>query len=253
MAQNILYDPGFEMSVVVTDPAAPNSGDAVRWNNMTGIALVDEGDGGNAATETTVNFGDFIADIPVTGEAGAIAVGDKLYYDDAIDGLNNDAQNGYFFGYAREVVEDAATTTIEVWHPGQALAGALTERDLAKVAADNAVAGIPVLHQIAVAGGAAANEDIVVNSKVKVIDAWAQHTGGAGEASDTIQLFNGANAISDAIAWSGADNVLVRAGTLNDANTEIAAGGTLRVTTVDDDSGDDVGAGIVYVLCVPVA
>ena len=28
------------------------------------------------------------------------------------------------------------------------------------------------------------------------------------------------------------------------------AGGTLRVTTTDDDSGDDVGTGVVYVLAV---
>lgn len=253
MATNILYDPGFNMSVVVSDPATPSSGDAVRWNDMTGIALTDEGDGGNATGYTTVNFGGFIADIPVTAEAGAIAAGDKVYYDDAIDGLNNDSKNGYFYGYAREAVADTETTTIEVWHPGQPLKGDLTERDLAKVANDNAVAGLPVLHVIAVAGGAAANEDIIVNSKVRVIDAWAQHTGGAGEASDTIQLFNGANAISDAMAWSGADNAIVRAATLDDAYSEVAAGGTLRATTTDSDAGDDVGAGLVYVLCIPVA
>ncbi len=34
---------------------------------------------------------------------------------------------------------------------------------------------------------------------------------------------------------------------------EIAAAGTLRITTVDDDSGSDVGAGIVYILAIPVA
>jgi len=88
---------------------------------------------------------------------------------------------------------------------------------------------------------------------VRVIDVWAVHTGGAGEASDTIQVLNGTNAITDAMDWSGADNAIVRAGEINDANHEIAAAGTLRVTTTDDDAGDDVGAGKVYVLCMVVA
>ena len=53
--------------------------------------------------------------------------------------------------------------------------------------------------------------------------------------------------------WSGADNTIVRAGEIDDANHEIAAAGTLRVTTTDDDAGNDVGAGKVYVLCMVVA
>jgi len=39
----------------------------------------------------------------------------------------------------------------------------------------------------------------------------------------------------------------------DDAQYEIADSGTLRVTTVDNDAGDDVGAGTVYVLAMPVA
>lgn len=118
---------------------------------------------------------------------------------------------------------------------------------------DSTVGALPILFTVAVAGGAAANEDITVAQKLRVIDAWAQHTGGAGEASDTIQVFNGANAISDAMDWSGVDNAVVRAASLDDAYTAIAKGGTLRVTTTDNDAGDDVGAGLVYVLAIPVA
>lgn len=108
---------------------------------------------------------------------------------------------------------------------------------------------LPVLYSVTVDGGAAADDDITIAEKVKVIDVWAVHTGGAGEASDTLTVKNATNAISDAMAWTGADKAVVRAGTLDDAYTTIAAGGTLRVTTTDDDAQNDVGAGVVYVLC----
>lgn len=110
-----------------------------------------------------------------------------------------------------------------------------------------------VVHAIAIGAGAAADHDVTVDHKIKVIDAWAQHEGGAGEANDTIQVKSGANAITDAMSWAGADNAIVRATTIDDANATIAASGTLRVTTTDDDSGTDVGAGTCYVLCVRVA
>ena len=123
MAKNLILQPGYQFKVVVTDPAAPNSGDAVRYGNMTGVALLDEGDGGVAATETVVDFGPAIWDLPVTAESGAIAVGDALYYDDAIDGLNNDSAE-YFFGFALEAVA-SGTDTINVIHCPSPGAGTL--------------------------------------------------------------------------------------------------------------------------------
>ncbi len=278
MAKNIVYDPGYNLSVVVTDPATPKSGDAVRFGSLTGIALTDEGKGGNEATKTSCNFGPFVADLPVVAEAAAINVGDALFYDDAIDGVNNDAVNGYFYGFALEAIGNGLTDTINVLHtpsPGAGTLandsvttakipnGAVTEVKIAaatltgliaKVVTDaNVIGGLPVLHRINIAGGAAGNTDVVLTHKTRVIDAWVVHTGGAGEANDTIQVKNGANAISNAMDWSGADAALVRAASIDDAQHEIAAGGTLRVTTTDDDAGGDVGAGIVYVLGIRVA
>ena len=123
-----------------------------------------------------------------------------------------------------------------------------------KFAADaNVIGAVPVLHRIAVDGGAAENVDVVLTHKTRIIDARAVHTGGAGDTSDTIQVKNGTSAITNAMDWSGADKALVRAAEIDDAAHEIAAGGTLRIATVDGDGGDNVGAGIVYVLGLRVA
>ncbi len=129
----------------------------------------------------------------------------------------------------------------------------LTADEVANVAASNATGGIPVLFVVPVAGGEAGDVDVTMAPKVRVVDAWAVHTGGAGEESDTLQVKNGTSAITDAMSWAGADNTVVRAASIDDSKHEIAAGGTLRVTTTDSDEGDDVGAGLVYVLAVRVA
>jgi hypothetical protein len=124
---------------------------------------------------------------------------------------------------------------------------------VAKVMAeDNIIGAIPVIHAVAIAGGAAADKDVVLTHKTRILEVWAVHRGGGGEANDTIQVKNGANAITDAMAWSDSDTVIVRAASIDDSQYEIAAGGTLRVTTVDDDGGGDVGAGVVFVLGVRV-
>lgn len=131
--------------------------------------------------------------------------------------------------------------------------GVLDGSNVKNVTEDAVIGGIPILFAVAVAGGEAGNEDVVSTHKVRVIDVWAIHEGGAGEVSDTLQIFNGANALTDAMDWAGADQAVVRALEIDDAYHEIAAGGTLRVTTTDADAGDDVGAGVVYVLALRVA
>ncbi len=138
---------------------------------------------------------------------------------------------------------------IEVGAAGAGLTGLVAKF----VANANVIGGFPVLHRIDIAGGAAGNVDVTLTHKTRIIDVWAVHTGGAGETSDTIQVKNGTNAITDAMSWAGADTAIVRAADIDDAAHEIAAGGTLRVTTTDNDTGGDVGAGVVYVLGVRVA
>lgn len=119
------------------------------------------------------------------------------------------------------------------------------------VANANVIGGLPVLFRINTDGGATANTDVTVTHKIRVIDVWVVNNA-AGTASDTIQVLNTAAAITDAIDISGADTTLARAGIINDANHEIAAAGTLRVTETDG-GGTDSPPVTVYVLAVRVA
>lgn len=120
---------------------------------------------------------------------------------------------------------------------------------IATVGNKNTVGGNPVLHRIDLAAGANADTDVVLEHKTRVVDAWVVLRG-AGVASSVITVKNGANAITNGMAASGADTTVARAGTINDANHEIAAGGTLRITS---SGGATQPAAVVYVVGVRVA
>jgi predicted RecA/RadA family phage recombinase len=120
MATNITYNPGDRLNVVCSHPASPTTGAPVRYGEMTGIALTDEGEGGNISTETTVDFGPFVANLSVKGIDGsgnsAVAVGDKLYYTDADTPPISKKSTGRFFGYALGAVTSSGTATVAVKH-----------------------------------------------------------------------------------------------------------------------------------------
>lgn len=138
MAKNITryLQNHFELPVVVTNPATPASGDPVRWGDLTGIALTAEGGGGNIATETTVEFGAFVADLSVKGidDSGnsAVAVGDTIYYVDADTPKLSKKASGFFYGIALETVGSGSTATINVMHlPAGAWNGTVNTGDIA--------------------------------------------------------------------------------------------------------------------------
>jgi predicted RecA/RadA family phage recombinase len=132
MATNITeYLAAYGRSVTVTHPTTPSSGDPVLWNSITGVAITDEGDGQNDATDTSVLFGDYVATlrvVPFVGAVGArsaadVAVGDAIYYDSTVSASESSALNanslGIFFGYALSSVASGAGGTgaeISVWH-----------------------------------------------------------------------------------------------------------------------------------------
>jgi hypothetical protein len=125
----------------------------------------------------------------------------------------------------------------------------LTGQKAAVVANANVIGGIPVVHQIDITAGALGNTDVTLTYKTRIIDAWLVLRG-AGVASTTLQVKNGTNAITDAMAASGADQALVRAASIDDAYHEIAAGGTLRVTSATGATQPDA---TVYVIGYRVA
>jgi len=302
MPTNLVYEPGYKLSVVCSNPTTPASGDPVRYGNLTGLALTDESEGGNASGYTTVDFGPFVADLSVKGVDdngnSAVAVGDALWYVDGDTPKISKKTAGYFFGFALETVDSAGTATINVMHvpapgSGTLAAGSIGSTQLAssavipaKLASDavetakildanvteakievgaagagltgkvakfvadaNVIGGIPVLHRIDITAGALGNTDVVLTHKTRVIDAWLVLRG-AGVATTTLQVKNGSNAITDAMAASGSDTAVVRAATINDAYWEIAGTGTLRVTSATGASQPDA---TVFVLGIRVA
>lgn len=121
--------------------------------------------------------------------------------------------------------------------------------DVATVANANVIGGIPTLFRIDVPDGTG-NTDVVVTNKIRVLDAWGMNTGIAAHATaDTWQVKNGATAISDAVAKTATVNAVKRISTLDPAQVEIAAGGTLRIAAVHNTNS----AVTVYVLAVRVA
>jgi hypothetical protein len=104
--------------VACSSPATPAARGPVRYGVLTGIALTAEGDGGNAATDTTVDFGPRQDALSVKGidDNGSSAVidGDTLFYVDADTPHLSKKSTGYLFGIARGAVSGNATTTILV-------------------------------------------------------------------------------------------------------------------------------------------
>lgn len=130
------------------------------------------------------------------------------------------------------------------------VAPAALDGTVAKVVADvNVIGGFEVLHRIDIAAGALANTDVVLTHKTRVIDAWVIMRG-AGVSTTTLTVKNGTSAITDALDVSGADKTIVRAAEIDDAAYEIAAAGTLRITTA---VGASQPACTVYVRGIRVA
>ena len=138
MATNIkrYLQGNFVVSVTVSHPATPSSGDPVRYGELTGIAVSDEAEGGNPTGKTSVEFGALIADVSVKGvdDSGnsAVAVGDSIYYVDGDTPALSKKASGYFFGFAMETINSGSTDTINVLKvPAGAWTGTVNTGDLA--------------------------------------------------------------------------------------------------------------------------
>jgi predicted RecA/RadA family phage recombinase len=123
MATNRVRADGFHISAACTHPAAPVTGDPVRIGAVTGVALTDEGEGGNIATECSIDLSPSVWDVVVDDDATTgVTLFQTIYYHDTQTGtpatsLNNVAAgaNGVF-GIALETLAANATGRINVLH-----------------------------------------------------------------------------------------------------------------------------------------
>lgn len=132
MATNLIQNDGSVLgNIAATAPTTPTSGKPVRYGVLTGVAVTDEGGGGNDSGNITMDGGYRIWDLLVHDSGGAgISVGDALYFDDTATGspttnLNLDSANGYFFGFALEAISAGSQDTIKVLHVPSPGAGTL--------------------------------------------------------------------------------------------------------------------------------
>lgn len=110
---------------------------------------------------------------------------------------------------------------------------------VSNLAESNVIGGHPVVYMVPVPAGATGNVDIITTYKTRVLDVLVIKKTAAGGGAGTIQVLNGASAITDAMSIDVADQTMVRPTTLNDANWEIAAAGTLRITRTRTASSDE--------------
>lgn len=159
---------------------------------------------------------------------------------------------GFTAGYTQLYIVTTGATYVTGIQDFRSLSSATAALDGTNVAVSgnaSLVGSIPIVIRIDLAAGALADTDVIMTNKVRVIDAYLILRG-AGVASTTLQVKNGATAITSTMAASGSDTALVRCTTIDDAQYEIAAGGTLRVTSA---TGATQPAATVYVTCLRVA
>ncbi|TRZ79566.1 hypothetical protein D4R86_05730 [bacterium] len=129
---------------------------------------------------------------------------------------------------------NAGVTTVgagkisEAMHVAASLSGTIAK----VVASANTGGGIPVLFRRTIPN-TAGDYDATMDYKILVTDFWIVSTGAAAHATDdTVQLKNGATAISDALAKTATQYSVIRSATLN--SPTINAAGTLRLTVAKD-------------------
>jgi hypothetical protein len=107
------------------------------------------------------------------------------------------------------------------------------------LAESNVIGGMPVVYLIPIPAGATGDVDITITYKTRILDVYLIKKSAAGGGSGTVQIKNGATAITDAMSIDVADQAVVRATAINDAAYEVAAAGTLRATRTRTASTDE--------------
>lgn len=172
---------------------------------------------------TTANLAAVIAD-DAFDEATVLA----LFAADCIDNaeLLKLIKNGAFNA-------DAGTRALfdpGIWSGDYVASGAIGGQHVEETASGEVDGCIPVTYMKELSAGAVGDTDITITAKTRITGAKLILQG-AGVLNCTLQVKNGANAITEAMVASGSDKAVVIAAVIDDANWEIADGGTLRITT----------------------
>lgn len=134
--------------------------------------------------------------------------------------------------------------------PNVTVGAYLDGASVGNVALGTQTGGLELVFPIAVTGGATANYDVEMTRDIQVTRVIFQFNG-AGDTSDTIQVLNTSDAITEAFDGDQIDTASLPAGTINDANATVEAGEILRVTQTDA-AGGDAPPMLVLVYGIPV-
>lgn len=142
------------------------------------------------------------------------------------------AANDVFCGQVAEFTDEKVWVYIDEGYGMfvPTLADSLDGSDLDTVATAQSAGGVPVVHVIDIADAASGDTDLVITEKTEILSISGFKRGGAGAATNTFTVKNGATAITNAIDGNVADKVVLAPSTIDDAQNVILAGGTLRVS-----------------------
>ena len=107
----------------------------------------------------------------------------------------------------------------------------------------DATIGVPLVIREQAAGATVQIFNANCPRKILIIDAWLICS--AAHANGTVKLTDGTNDITDAMICA-VDKTIVRAGTIDDTYSTIAANGSLSLVPAN------TGTGEVFILCIPI-
>lgn len=110
MAKNEVFEDGDNLSLTMSHPTVPASGDPCRYGELVGVAQANE----LANGQTPVTFkGVHLLSVKGVDGGGnsAVANGDKIYYVDADTPPLSKKATGRFAGFAVETPSNAGTVT----------------------------------------------------------------------------------------------------------------------------------------------
>ena len=141
----------------------------------------------------------------------------------------------------------ANLSSLPRWWAGATIGPSNTEPQVV----DTVPGAIGSVSRFNIADTATGNLDVINTGSrsIRILDVWVVKIAGAGAAGNTIQVLAGTSAITEAMDTNVADKAIVRAATIDDANHNIIAGGTLRIARVK--SGGNAAC-IVYISHTPL-